>query len=140
MAIQTYQIRLKDLAGATVAIFAGTGRGGMQGDIQSISYQRRLKTLGQFTLYVDGNDDRIPLLKTINYQIEIWRRDPVAGLTWLAGLDAWRRDDRTTTTGWYKDFEGCIRAWNRGFTAEGRRVFVVQGRQYNDLLAGETVN
>jgi len=140
MAIQSYQLRLKDLTGAQVAVFAGAGRGGGQGDLQSFSYQRRLRTVGSFTLYIDGNDDRIPLLKVINSQVEVWRRDPVAGLGWLASLPAWRRDARTLTTGWYKDFEGFIRAWNRGFTAEGRRVFVCQGRQYNDLLVGETVN
>jgi hypothetical protein len=140
LAIQTYQVRIKDLTGATVAIFGGAGRGGVSGDLQSLSYLRRLRTVGQFTLYVDGNDNRIPYLKTINAQVEIWRRDPVAGLTWLGGLDSWRRDADTTTTGWYKDFEGFVRAWNRGFTAEGRRVFVCQGRQYNDLLVGETVN
>jgi len=101
---------------------------------------RRLQSIGQFALYIDGNDDRIPLLKVINAQVEIWRRDPIAGLTWLNGLDTWRRDGFTLTTGWYKDHEGFIRAWNRGFSGEGRRVFVCQGRQYNDLLAGETVN
>jgi len=140
MAIQTYQLRLKDLTGAQVAVFAGAGRGGGQGDLQSFSYRRRLRTVGSFTLYIDGNDNRIPLLKVINSQVEMWRRDPAAGLGWLASLPAWRRDDRTLVTGWYKDFEGFIRAWNRGFTAEGRRVFVCQGRQYNDLLVGETVN
>jgi len=140
MAIQTYQVRIKDLTGAVVAIFGGAGRGGVSGDLQSLSYNRRLRSLGQFTLYIDGNDDRIPLLKVINAQVEIWRRDPVAGLAWLGGLDSWRRDSFTLTTGWYKDFEGFIRGWNRGFTGEGRRVFVCQGRQYNDLLAGETIN
>ena len=140
MAIQTYQVRLKDLTGATVAIFGGAGRVGVSGGLQSLSYLRYLRTVGQFTLYLDGNDDRIPLLKVINSQVEIWRRDPVAGVAWLGGLDAWRRDAFTLATGWYKDFEGFIRAWNRGFTAEGRRVFVCQGRQYNDLLVGETIN
>ena len=140
MAIQTYQVRVKDLSGNVVAIFAGAGRGGGQGDLQSLSYLRYLRTVGQFTLYIDGNDDRIPLLKVINSQVEIWRRDPVAGLAWLASLPSWQRDARTLVTGWYKDFEGFIRAWNRGFTAEGRRVFVCQGRQYNDLLVGETIN
>ena len=140
MAIQTYQVRVKDRDGATVAIFGGAGRGGVSGDLQSFHYLRRLRTVGQFTLYLDGNDDRLPLLKVINGQVEIWRRDPIAGLTWLGGLDSWRRDDFTLTTGWYKDFEGFIRAWRRGFTAEGRRVFVCQGRQYNDLLASETIN
>ena len=140
MAIQTYQVRVKDINGATVAIFGGAGRGGVSGDLQSLSYLRHPRTVGQFTLYIDGNDERIPYLKTINAQVEIWRRDPVAGLAWLGSLDSWRRDSATTTTGWYKDFEGFIRAWNRGFTGEGRRVFVCQGRQYNDLLVGETVN
>ena len=140
MAIQTYQVRVKDLSGNVVAIFGGAGRGGVSGDLQSLSYLRRLRTVGQFTLYIDGNDERIPLLKTINAQVEIWRRDPIAGLAWLNALDGWRRDAFTLTTGWYKDTEGFIRAWNRGFTAEGRRVFVCQGRQYNDLLAGETIN
>jgi len=99
MAIQTYQVRIKDLTGATVAIFGGAGRGGVSGDLQSLSYLRRLQGVGQFTLYIDGNDDRIPLLKVINAQVEIWRRDPVAGLTWLGGLGSWRRDGFTLTTG-----------------------------------------
>jgi len=140
MAIQTYQVRVRDIAGNLVALFSGAGRGGAVGELTSLSYRRRLRSVGQFTLYVDGNDDRIPYLKTINGQIEVWRRDPLAGTAWLGTLPAWQRDSFTATTGWYKDFEGFIRAWQRGFTAEGRRVFVCQGRQYNDLLAGETVN
>jgi len=139
MAIQTYQVRVKDLTGATVAIFGGTGYGGV-GDLQSITYTRRLRTLGQFTLYIDGRDSRIDYLKTINAQVEVWRRDPQAGLTWLAALPSWQIDAYTATTGWYKDFEGFVRGWNRGYTDDGRRVFVAQGRGYNDILAGETVN
>jgi hypothetical protein len=140
VAIQTYQLRVKDLNGATVAIFAGTGRGGGTGDLQSFTYRRRLNSVGHFALYIDGNDDRIPLLKVLNSQVEVWRRDQLGGLAWLVGLDSWRKDARTLVTGWYKDFEGFIRAWNRGFDADGRRQFVFQGRQYNDLLAGDTIN
>ena len=66
MAIQTYQVRVKDRNGATVAIFGGAGRGGASGGLRSLTYMRRLRTVGQFALYVDGNDDRIPYLKTIN--------------------------------------------------------------------------
>ena len=137
--IQTYQVRVKDRAGALVAILAGTGRTPL-GGLSSLNYTRFLRNLGQFTLYLDGTDPRITHLQTINAQIEIWRRDPVAGLSWLSALPSWRRDSRTLITGWYKDFEGFVRAWNKGFTAEGRRIFVCQGRQYNDLLAGETIN
>ncbi len=139
MAIQTYQVRVRDRTGAVVAIFAGAG-GHTDGGWSSLNYLRHLNSVGQFALYVDGADARIPYLKTLNAQIEVWRRDPLAGLGWLARLPSWRRDSRTAITGWYKDFEGFIRAWNRGFTAEGQRVFVCQGRQYNDLLLGETVN
>jgi len=138
--IQTYQIRVRDLTGAVMAIFAGTGRDGGAGGLTSFNYLRYLNSVGQFALYVSGNDERLPYLQTINAQVEVWRRDPVAGPGWLAGLPSWRTDSRTLVTGWYKDFEGFVRAWNKGFTADGQRLFMCQGRQYNDLLAGETVN
>ena len=139
MAIQTYQIRLKDLDGAQVAVFTGYGRKVGQATLQSFSYQRHLRTFGRFGFTLDGNDGRIPLLKNFNYQAEFWRRDPLAGLGWLAALPSWRVDSNTLTTGWYKDFEGFIRAWKKGFTSEGRRYFYVQGRQYNDMLYGEAI-
>jgi hypothetical protein len=136
MALQTYQVRVRDNAGALVAVFAGAGNDGWQ----SLTYTRRLNSLGQFALYLTLPDSRAAYLKTIGGQIEVWRRDPPAGTAWLAALPAWRRDAQTAVSGWYKDFEGFIRAWNSGFTTEGRRVLVCQGRQYNDLLAGETIN
>lgn len=140
MALQTYQVRVKDRSGSVVAILAGVGRTEGKGGLVTLDYRRRLRTPGNATIYIDGNDDRIPDLKLINGQIEIWRRDQQAGLTWLAGLPSWRRDGRTTVTGWYKDWEGFIRAWNRGFTDRGRRIFALQARQYNDLLLSETIN
>jgi len=139
MAIQSYQIRLKDHSGAQVALFTGYGRGAGQAALRSLYYKRRVRTLGQFSFALDGNDSRVPLLRNFNYQVEIWRRDPLAGLTWLGGLPSWRIDGRTLVTGWYKDFEGFIRGWKKGFNSEGRRYFYVQGRQYNDLLLGEPI-
>jgi len=140
MAIQTYQIRLKDYNGAPATTFTGYGRGAGQSALRSFSYTRRVRTLGTFNFLIDGTDSRIPTLKNINYQVEFWRRDPLAGLAWLSGLPSWRVDDRTLITGWYKDFEGFIRGYKSGFDQDGARFFYVQGRQYNDLLAGETVN
>jgi len=140
MAIQSYQIRLRDYTGAQVAVFTGSGRAVGQSSLRSFSYKRRVRTLGSFGFSLDGNDDRVPLLRNYNYQVEFWRRDPLAGLGWLATLPSWRVDSRTPITGWYKDFEGFIRGWKKGFNSDGRRYFYVQGRQYNDLLLGETVN
>ena len=139
MAIQTYQVRLKNYAGEQVELFTGYGRGVGQAAFRSLSYTRRLRTLGTFGLTLDGNDSRIPQLKHENYQIEIWRYDPLAGLDWLATLPSWRVDDDTLTSGWYKDFEGFIRGWKKGFNSEGKRSFYVAGRQYNDMLITEAI-
>ena len=120
MALSNYYIKLKDHSGAVVALFAGAGRAGGRGDLRALSYKKLLRYPGEWRLYIDGNDDRLPLFD-YDYQVEFWRRDPVGGLAW------------------YCDFEGFVRSLEFTQDEEGRDVFAAFGRGYNDLLTSEAV-
>lgn len=115
----TYQVWLKDTTGARIATFVGRRRN-RPGALWGFNYNKRLRTPGQFTVRIDGNDERIDLFG-LDYQVEFWRRDTRAGLDW------------------YKDFEGFHRSWELSQDQEGRDVFVSRGRGYNDLLAAEPI-
>ena len=119
MAEITYQIRLKDTSGARVATFVGRRRN-RPGGLWGFNYNKRLRTPGQFTVRIDGNDERIDLFG-LDYQLEFWRRDTRGGLDW------------------YRDFEGFHRSLELSQDQEGREVFVSRGRGYNDMLAAEPI-
>ena len=119
MAEITYQVRLKNIAGAQIATFVGRRRG-LPGGLWGFNYDKRLRTPGQFTVRIDGNDERIDLF-ALDCQVEFWRRDTRAGLDW------------------YLDFEGFHRSWEFSQDQDGRDVFVSRGRGYNDLLAAEPI-
>ena len=119
MAEIIYQVRLKNVAGAPIATFVGRRRR-LPGALWGFNYDKRLRTSGQFTVRIDGDDERIDLFD-LDCQVEFWRRDTRAGLDW------------------YKDFEGFHRSWAFEQDQEGRDVFVSRGRGYNDLLAAEPI-
>ena len=93
MAEITYQVRLKDTSGARVATFVGR-RHGLPGGLWGFNYNKRLRTPGQYTVRIDGNDARIDLFE-LDCQMEFWRRDTRAALDW------------------YKDFEGFHRSYDK---------------------------
>jgi hypothetical protein len=128
MAEATYQVRVRNTSGAQIAVFSGAGRGAAGGGLVSLSYTRRVRTAGQWTVRIDGNDERIALLemqdvgdRRVDYLFEFWRRDP------LGGLD------------WYRDFCGFHRwdGWDQD--AEGREMYIASGRGLNDLCAAECI-
>ena len=119
MAEIIYQVRLKNIAGAYIATFVGKRRN-VPGGLWGFNYNKRLRTPGQFTVRIDGDDERVGLFE-LDCQVEFWRRDARAGLDW------------------YLDFEGFHRSQERSQDQEGREVFISRGRGYNDLLAAEPI-
>jgi len=116
----SYQIRLRNPAGAYVAIFVGADRGATLGGLRSFAYQRWLRTSGGYTLYIDGVDDRIPLFEDDGI-VEFWRRDSVGGLDWYRDFTAFHRSDE----------------WRQG--KEGDDIYISRGRGCNDLLLAEAI-
>jgi len=113
-----YQVKLKNWNGGVVALFAGTGR--TVGGLQSIRFDKRLRTVGQFAVEIDGTDERIDLFD-LDYQVEIWRRDRAGGLDW------------------YVIFEGFHRSDEYRQDQSGQEVFVSRGHHYNCLLSAEPI-
>lgn len=120
-----YELRLLDHTDNIVARFAGLGRGAHGGGLQSFSYRKRLRTPGQMTVRIFGNDDRIKdhllLPNALDYKWQVWRKDPVAGLDW------------------HKDFEALHRAEELTFGETGRQVYTSYGTGLNCLLYSEPI-
>jgi len=107
----TWQIRLKNMAGALVAIID---------DYESLSLLRRVNGMGAYALRMNGNDEKCGLFE-LDGQIEFWRRDAANGIDW------------------YKEFEAFHRtpAWH--FSPEDKLVFESTGPGYAELLARRVV-
>jgi len=138
MALITYQIIVRDHAGAKVTTFVGRGlRGLSRGGMQSFSYRKRLRTPGAFTVQVQGNDDRIGILD-VDYFFEFWRRDPQIPAAHIATLPVYMRDP--LMPGWYLDFCGFLRTEPEyTLTAGGTYNVTLRGRGMNDLLYSEPI-
>lgn len=121
----SYLLRLKDHSGATVAQFAGGGRGRSGGGLQAFSYRKRLRTPGAATVRIYGDDARVQeyliLDDGLDFQWEFLRDDPVAGLDF------------------YKDFEAFHRGEQFDQEQNGRYVYTSYGQGYNALLYADTV-
>ena len=133
-----YLVRAKNHVGAKVAEFAGRGRRGLTpGGLQSATYRKRLRTPGSFTLYIQGDDNRLEGLE-LDYQFEFWRSDPFITRGHIATLPYWMRD--ASIPDWYKDFEGFLRVppeWAQ--MADGTYQAILRGRGYNDLTQAEPI-
>jgi hypothetical protein len=128
--MSSYQVRVRDNDGLQIAVFAGGGRGDSGGGLQSLNYTRRLRTPGQGTVSIYGDDERITLLELLDsgpadthldYWIEFWRSDPFGDLDW------------------YRDFV-VFHRWD-GFNqlGEGEITYEMRGRGLNDLLQAEEI-
>ena len=82
MANPTYRVVLREpVGGAKRAVFVGRGRYGPgttnDGSLAALNFWRRLRTAGSFTLYIDGQDDRIAeFVDDAIVQIERTTRSP----------------------------------------------------------------
>ncbi len=108
-----YQVVLKDLAGARVAIIT---------DWRSLTYTRRVNGVGGYVLTVDGNSDLVDLF-TLDGQVEIYRRDQSA----IPSFD------------WTLDFEGFHRTEIRSTDESGLSRYSSQGVDYTDLIARRAI-
>lgn len=112
-----YEIRVKDTSGARVALLTGTGR--TVGGLQRFSFYKQLRLPGQFSVDLDGSDERIESF-TLDAQVEFWRRDHL----WV-GSD------------WYNVMEGFHRWDDWRQDADGRDFYVSRGQHYNVMLLAE---
>lgn len=121
-----YLLLLRDHSGATVAQFAGGGRGQSSGGLQAFSYRKRLRTPGAATVRIYGDDDRVRdylvLDDGLDFQWEFYRNDP---------LD--------TARDFYKDFEAFHRGENFSQEASGRFIYISYGQGYNVLLYADVI-
>lgn len=121
----SYLLRLKDHTGATVAQFAGGGRGRSGGGLQAFSYRKRLRTPGAATVRIYGDDDRVQdyliLDDGLDFQWEFYRNDPVADIDF------------------YKDFEVFHRGEQFDQEQGGRYIYSSFGQGYNALLYAEVI-
>lgn len=108
-----YQVVLKDLAGARVAIIT---------DWRSLTYTRRVNGVGAYILTIDGNSDLIDLF-ALDGQVEIYRRDQSAAPSF----------------DWTLDFEGFHRTEIRSTDERGLSRYSSQGVDYTDLIARRAV-
>ena len=138
MAFITYQVIVRDHAGAKVTTFIGRGlRGLKRGGMQSFSYRKRLRTAGAFTIQVQGYDERVEML-ALDYFFEFWRRDPQIPLAHIATLPLYMRDP--LMGGWYLDFCGFLRTEPEyTLTADGTYTATLRGRGLNDLFSSEPI-
>jgi len=113
-----YQVWLKDHDGSRVAVFAGTGR--ETGGLQSLRFEKWLRTPGQCVVEIDGTDERIDYF-LLDYQVEIWRRDMAGNLDWYRVFEGFHRGDE-----WRQD-------------ESGRDLYASTSQHYNILLLAEPI-
>ena len=101
-----YHLRLKDQTGAVSAILTHW---------LSLTYTKRVNSVGSYTLMLDGDDSRVSLF-ALDAQIEVWRADPAQSIAW------------------YADSEFLHRSTTRERLVSGEHRFTSAGRGYNDLL------
>lgn len=107
-----YYIRLKNVAGAQVAIFDNWA---------SLEFTKEVNGVGSFRItWVDNDDPRFDLF-VLDGQVEIWRSAPGMSLDW------------------YLEFEGFHRGETREIGSDGKKLFTSYGVGYNDLLARRTI-
>lgn len=101
-----YQIRLKDITGALVAVLVDWFR---------LDYSLKVNGMDSHTLAIDGNLEIVNSFVT-DAQIEVWRRDIAQGIDW------------------YKDYEGFHRTGVDQITDAPLAMFTSYGRGYDDLI------
>lgn len=101
-----YEVRLRDTAGAYVAIFD---------DWIKLEIQRNINGPDEHTFVVNGLDSRVALF-ALDVQLEVWRKDDVAGIAK------------------YLEYEGFHRITGEQQDERGQSIFTSQGVGYEDLL------
>lgn len=104
-----YQVRLKNPAGAVVAI---------RDQWRVLEYNLKLNGVGSHSLELDGELDVVDLFE-LDGQLEIWRRDIAA----------------SPQIPWTLDYEGFHRTDARWTINTGESLYASRGRQYADFLA-----
>ena len=108
MAQATYQIRLKNTAGALVALFT-------QENILGLRITKSVNDVHTHELTLDATAETRVDLFELDGQIEVWRRPP-----------CWD---------WYLEYEGFHRDAEWQTDDDGREIFVSRGVGYQDILA-----
>jgi hypothetical protein len=146
MSINQYLVRIKNTSGGKIVDFAGRGRRiDKPGGLERLSYHKVLRLPGEFSITLNADDDRIQHLDldntgTLDSVVEFWRRDTVNNSiyqAWLDGLPSYLKE--TSMPGWYKDFEGFLRAMKFQQSEDGQESFTASGIGFNCLLANEPV-
>ena len=124
MANPTYRVVLREpVGGAKRAVFVGRGRYGPgttnDGSLAALNFWRRLRTAGSFTLYIDGQDDRIAEFVD-DAIVQIERFDVYSGA-------------------FVQVFEGLHASAELTMDKDGAERFISRGRGMNNLLAGEVI-
>lgn len=101
-----YQLRLKDITGAVVAV---------TDHFERLAYTKRVNTPGNYALQM-GEFDPFLADFDLDYQLEVWRRNQAAGIDW------------------YLDFEGFHRTITHQRTQQGKAISTGYGVGYADLL------
>lgn len=86
-----YEARLKNEAGSLAGIFT---------DWEQLGFSRRVNDVGTHVLQIGGGDNElaerdvqdIAALFDLDGQVEIWRRDPVAGIPWYKECESFHRN------------------------------------------------
>lgn len=102
--MSVYRVNVKDTSGSLVCVFESW---------QTMTLTKALNSVGTFTMKINGDDVKIPLLE-LDGQIEVWRKP--------------------TGESWYLEWEGLIRSQRRSTSEAGERTLELQAYSYNHLL------
>jgi hypothetical protein len=109
-----YQVRIKDAAGAVVAMLVSW---------RSLTYTLRVNASGEHQLVLNGNDPALADLDT-DYQIEVWRS---------------HTDPAGPIIPWYLDYEGFHRTALEQTSESGLQTYTSYGQSYDYLIEGRNV-
>ncbi len=123
-----YQIRLKDQAGAVVAIIT---------DWRTLTYTRRVNGVDQHSLQIDGDLPVVDLF-VLDGQVEVWRSDVAAGGGAFPYVFPFALGEPFPPIDWYLDYEGFHRTPVR-FHVGGLSGFTSVGVGYDHLLARRAI-
>lgn len=124
-----YEIRVKDLSGAVVAILT---------DWKTLRYTKRINDLGSYTLTVASDSQLVPNI-VLDGQIEIYRQDLAPTNASSASFPYnfpfyFAVDDGSAPIQLYKDFEGFHRTMVMETTERNEDLFSSIGVTYLDLI------
>ncbi len=123
-----YQIRLKDQAGAVVAILTNW---------RTLTYTRRVNGVDQHSLEIDGDLPVVDLFD-LDGQVEVWRSDVAAGGGAFPYMFPFVLGEPFAPIDWYLDYEGFHRTPIQ-FHVGGLSGFTSVGVGYDHLLARRAI-